>query len=40
MKRYAAMARNPKGSSNMKKNMLELEKPVYEVILRTHNTNE
>ncbi len=26
-----------KGSANMKKNMLDLKKPVYEVILKVHN---
>lgn len=27
-----------KGSANMKKEMLTLSKPIYEVILKTHNT--
>ncbi len=27
-----------KGSANMKENMLKLKKPVYEVILKSHNT--
>jgi hypothetical protein len=27
-----------KGSANMKENMLKLKKPIYEVILKKHNT--
>lgn len=29
-----------KGSANMKENMLKLNKPVYEVIIKSHNTNK